>query len=67
VEIVLRESNGRLALRVTDNGRGFDPANPNRGAGLRNMRQRARHLGGTVEIVSHEGQGAQVTVDVRIT
>ncbi|MDT8307144.1 MAG: sensor histidine kinase [Anaerolineae bacterium] len=48
---------GLFILTVTDDGRGFDvDAHPN-GFGLRNMRDRARLLGGTLTVESEEGAG----------
>ena len=49
-------------LRVHDNGRGFDAAQTAAGAGLRIMRHRARHAGGTLEVAS---SNAGTTVCVR--
>jgi signal transduction histidine kinase len=58
----------KLALTVVDDGRGFDPGVPgDRDAehlGLLGMRERARLLGGQVEVRSAPGQGT--TVDATI-
>lgn len=65
VQISLRsEPEERLALTVTDDGRGFSPAviEPSRSLGLLSMRERARALGGETEIHSSEGAGTQVRV-----
>jgi signal transduction histidine kinase len=48
----------RLALRVRDNGEGFDPHLPPRGLGLVMMRDRAHRLGGELKIESAPGKGA---------
>jgi len=61
------KSGGRLRAVVRDDGRGFDPAQApdpaNRGGnGLRNMRERAESLGGSVEIASAPGAGTTLTV-----
>ena len=55
---------GRLELRISDNGVGFDPAAPGRdwGFGLGSMRERAQAIGGQLEIRSEEGKGTQVQV-----
>jgi signal transduction histidine kinase len=63
-----------LWLRVADDGRGFDPANPTegralagriaRGNGLANMRRRLADIGGTCEIRSGPGRGTMVTLSV---
>jgi signal transduction histidine kinase len=74
VQIVLERRNGRLVLAVHDNGRGFDSPNGQRdaapppsarsGHGLRNMAERARALGGTLQITSAPGAGTVVCLDV---
>lgn len=52
-----------LEVRVTDDGRGFDPhATAGHGLGLANLRERARVCGGTVRIVTPpSGQGTEVS------
>ncbi|KQP21511.1 cache domain-containing protein [Pseudorhodoferax sp. Leaf267] len=56
VDVVLRGARARVELLVIDNGGGFDTqrvfADGKRGIGLRNMRERAAGLGGTLAIVS---------------
>jgi PAS domain S-box-containing protein len=68
--------NGSLMLEVNDNGRGFDakllddPAlsQPCRGGnGLSSMRQRAAELGAELRIISTEGQGTRVWLNVPIS
>ena len=53
---------GRLVLRIRDNGRGFDPADPSvsKSLGLLGMRERAAILGGQVNISSAPGKGTSV-------
>jgi signal transduction histidine kinase len=60
VEVSLRADNGRLRFVIGDDGRGFDATAAGRGAGMTNMRDRLDALGGTLELVSAPGQGAQV-------
>lgn len=48
---------GWVVLRVEDNGRGFDPAAPAQGIGLRTLRSRVALLGGTLQLRSEPGQG----------
>jgi signal transduction histidine kinase len=62
----------RLVLKLSDNGKGFDPALPEDtghetrrgGNGLVSMRRRARELGGTFEISSSPGHGANIKLCV---
>jgi signal transduction histidine kinase/ligand-binding sensor domain-containing protein len=57
-EVVLRLaiSNQELLLEVRDNGCGFQPLETP-GHGLSNMRTRMEQVGGTLNCVSHPGQG----------
>jgi signal transduction histidine kinase len=54
---------GRLRLEIQDNGCGL-PMDYVIGYGLRNMRDRARLLGGELSLESQPGHGAIVAVDV---
>jgi signal transduction histidine kinase len=67
VELVLRYEPREVRLLTSDDGRGFDPALP-AGAhfGLTGMRERARELGGRVEIHSRPGSGTDVEVVVPV-
>ena len=62
-EVVLQKQRARLVLRIRDNGRGFDQADPSLSAslGLLGMRERAAMLGGGVSISSAPGKGTSVT------
>ncbi|MBL8131934.1 MAG: HAMP domain-containing protein [Anaerolineae bacterium] len=64
VEISLVEGQQRLALSVSDNGRGFDVTVPPRTAhfGLMSMRERAQMLGGDLKIESESGKGTTLQV-----
>lgn len=63
-------ADGKLLLRIRDDGRGFDPAHsPGKkgkwiGIGLTNMRERAAHLGGTCEVKSAPKRGTTITVSL---
>lgn len=66
VHTVLKEENGRFVFLVEDNGRGF---NPNavvgclgaEGIGLATMKERARMLGGSLDLWSQEGKGTRIS------
>lgn len=53
-----------VALRVDDDGAGFDPADPTDGYGLRGMRDRLATVDGRVEVDSAPGAGTHVLVEV---
>jgi PAS domain S-box-containing protein len=62
VNVVLQGQNGFLSLSVSDNGRGFNPAELSgpEGLGLLGMRERASLVGGELEVNSVIGSGTQV-------
>ncbi|MGY4707275.1 PAS domain S-box protein [Candidatus Bipolaricaulota sp. J31] len=64
VVVTLRLGEDCVELEVRDDGRGFVPGDATAGMGLANMRERARTLGGTVEIASAPGKGTAVRVRV---
>ena len=56
-----------LAVTVTDNGKGFDPATaPDRGMGLQGMEERARLMGGQLHLTSEPQGGSSVVVTVPV-
>jgi NarL family two-component system sensor histidine kinase YdfH len=65
----LAEVNGRLEIVIRDDGAGFDPAEANRPAGhygLIGLRERARLVGGSLEVASASGQGTTLTFQLPI-
>ena len=71
VRVAIWTSEERLWAEVEDDGRGFDPAKPSTaatggGTGIRGMRERARVLGGDLEIESAPGGGARVRFEVAL-
>ncbi len=62
VDIALAIKNDRASLVVQDDGVGFDPTQGQAtDLGLRNMRERAAALGGSLSIQSAPGQGTTIT------
>jgi PAS domain S-box-containing protein len=57
-------SGGKLWAEVSDDGRGFDPAEVNGGVGIVGMRERAGALGGELEITSEPGEGTTVRFEL---
>jgi signal transduction histidine kinase len=67
VTVRLAQTGGRMLVEVTDDGIGFDPEQPelrSRHLGLTSMEERARELGGHLEIRSAPGAGTTVRLDV---
>jgi signal transduction histidine kinase/ligand-binding sensor domain-containing protein len=66
-EIDLQLTQGSLQLCIRDNGRGFDPnhaGNGYGGNGLRSMRERAKSLGGSIEVESEAHKGATIKLKI---
>jgi signal transduction histidine kinase len=54
----------RLQVSVRDNGCGFDPEEASDGCGVDNMKERAKEMGGRLEIVSQPGKGTSIVLSV---
>lgn len=64
VRITAAIHDARLVLRISDNGRGFDPARvPASHFGLQNMRERAESLNARFRLEAHPGQGTDLSVE----
>ncbi len=68
VDVELRYAPDSLALRVRDDGRGFDPQSlgsaGNGHYGLIGMRERAERIGGHLTLNSRQGAGTELLVEV---
>ena len=66
IVVRLDARDGRLVLTVSDDGVGFDPADPavrSRRLGLTSMEERAARLGGRLELASAPGAGTTVRLE----
>jgi signal transduction histidine kinase len=66
VRIRLHRSGHILDLSIEDNGQGFAEGAGPSGNGLKNMRRRAKDMGGSLEITSEPGKGCKVRLSARI-
>ena len=61
---------GKLSMKISDNGKGFDPEDLQAmgagGNGLKNMRKRASEIGGKLDVFSAPGEGARVELSVEV-
>ena len=68
VEMSLSFADGGIALRIHDDGQGFEvdriQLDPHRGIGLRNMRERLASIGGTFEVLATPGVGTLLLAKV---
>jgi signal transduction histidine kinase/ligand-binding sensor domain-containing protein len=71
VQMVLSFEDGRVELRVRDNGRGFDTQEAatrgRAGFGLNSMRERAEQMGGRVTVTSRPGAGTEVVLEAPVS
>lgn len=59
-DVEFKVEQGRLVLKLSDNGRGFEPAGAGDGNGLSSMRRRAKNLRGELVLISSPGIGTTV-------
>ncbi|HEU5396586.1 MAG TPA: ATP-binding protein, partial [Verrucomicrobiae bacterium] len=65
VAVRIELNNSRLQVVVTDNGRGFDPAQVDRERnGMVNMKLRMSEINGVCRVASRPGEGCQVIFEV---
>lgn len=67
VFVHLYEADGRVVLRIIDQGKGFDVLNyesKGTGLGLFGMKERAELVHGTIDIQSTIGKGTKITLEV---
>jgi signal transduction histidine kinase len=67
VHVSMMYRDGMFAIRIEDNGKGFDPSTTPEGHfGVAIMRERAESVGGTFEVTSVPGYGTQIEVRVPV-
>ena len=68
IELLLEETENRIELNITDDGKGFNPekVKGKKGLGLSNIMSRADLFGGKVTIISAPGRGCQLRVQVPV-
>lgn len=64
VRLWLGRRGEEVVIRIEDDGQGFDPAATVYGMGLRNLKERAASLRGTLEVASAPRAGAELTVRI---
>jgi signal transduction histidine kinase len=65
VEIAFAQEHSGVSLLIRDDGQGFNPDQlPQGHYGLLYMRERAEACGGTFRVVSAQGQGTEIRVDL---
>jgi signal transduction histidine kinase len=64
VRVLVSEGEGVLRVRVSDEGRGFDPGAVTGGFGLIGMRERVELAGGSLELRTAPGQGTTIVASL---
>ena len=67
VSIAAARHNGRLQIRVVDDGAGFDSDRTPPNVGMANVRARVEKMGGTWHVQSSPGHGTQIVFEVKTT
>jgi signal transduction histidine kinase len=65
IDVSMSANRARVRIRVSDNGRGFDPATIRHGKGMGGMQKRARDLGAELSITSHQGTTVSVVLPLQ--
>jgi signal transduction histidine kinase len=63
-QVSLGSLNGRVELRISDDGAGFDPNQQARGQGIDNMRARAAEFGGALDLSSRPDGGTSIAFSI---
>mgnify|MGYP006284488731 FL=1 len=66
VNIISKDYNDGFKLIIEDDGKGIENLNDNIGSGLNIMNERARLIGGTLNIESQPGAGCKIIVELPI-
>ena len=63
-QVTFSVQGGKLIMRVSDDGKGFEPDAAHEGNGVHNMRKRAEELKGHLAIISKTGKGTTILLEV---
>lgn len=64
IRITVRLTKKLIKLKITDNGKGFDPCSLKNGIGLENMKRRAEMFSGTCKLISSPGNGCDLLAEM---
>ena len=62
VSIDVSDLDKGMAITIADNGKGFDTSTQSDGVGLKNMQDRAKVIGASVQIISKPGEGTNAII-----
>ena len=55
-----------MIMTIKDDGKGFEVEKLRSGNGLVNMKERAKSIGGRLEIISQQGEGTTVRLEMPV-
>lgn len=64
--IRLSREHGKMIMTIKDDGKGFEVEKLRSGNGLVNMKERAKSIGGRLEIISQQGEGTTVRLEMPV-
>ena len=64
INVQIIQQPNRISINVQDDGKGFDPEEATKGAGLQNIRNRINSVGGTLNILSSKEEGTEIIIDI---
>lgn len=69
IDIQLEIASNQVKVVVIDNGKGFDPGSLDEasGLGLKLIQERTQMLGGLFDLISEEGKGCQVSLQIPVS
>ena len=65
--IIIYQAGGSVFIKITDNGKGFDPLVRRKGIGITNMINRVESYNGEALINSHPGEGCRIEIRIPTT
>ena len=66
IDMQIVQQPDRISITVEDDGIGFDPLTHPEGTGLHNVANRISSAGGTLNILSVQGKGTEITIDMNM-
>ncbi len=65
VNVYIKYEEKNLSILIQDNGKGFDTSQNSIGSGLKNLKKRAKQAGGELMIISGEGKGTSIDLNIQ--
>ncbi len=66
ITVSLKRVQDNIELKISDDGKGFDPGENGKGNGLGNMKKRAFEMGGQTQVISSPGEGTTILCKIPV-